>query len=614
MDNPGTPNIKIVCPVQTVDLPGVPDLGLRGLIVIVGPNSSGKTQFLHDINEAVCGRKRQLVVASAILFRKPPAFDEYFDLFLEQGVIRESSKDQFLKRSLQFGTDEGSGSFHKNHLQSWHSQFLSATEQKVKSSLPGYDFLQQLGPLSCSALFLRNRLILMDECPTFDHRTAGPSKTLQSLYWSKEAKAALCVEAARVFRHAVWVDNTRHGKLVLRVSDSPEMPTAEDRLEPEEMENYRTIETEGDGLRSYMAISASLLLETRPLCIVDEPEMCLHPPQAHAMGRFIGGKASDDTCTLVATHSSHILRGILETHPKAHVIRLTHVATPFRARTLTPELLEEAISKPRSRSEAILEGLLSNAVVLCEAEGDRLVYESTYRTFADHRLDIRFIPSEGTGGFAAPLRLYRALEVPVAIVADLDFLAKDGELKKVLTGLGTPDPEVASLCKRARLAISHIRSQMSPIDPEGIQNELKTLSQEPIDLAKNGDSKLRGDLQRIIRELYKLHLLQQQGLEAIPKTIDADGIAVSLRSDVRALLWDLGSHGLFLVPVGELESWLPVIMKGHSREDKSKWAMLAAEKIEDSGERDDDIWKWFHTVYDFLEKCVRSLSTVPAQQ
>jgi len=600
--------MKITCPIHTIDIPGVSGFEMRGLIVVVGPNSSGKTQFLHDINETVCGRRRELVVSSGVTFRKPPPFDEYFDFLLEKGSIREQTNNQFMKYSLQYGADAGAGSFKKSNIKSLYQQFEQTTQQKMEDSIPDFPVLVVLGPLTCSALFLRNRLTLMNAGSTFDYTSQGPSTTLQSLYWNKNTKAALHTEIASVFQVSVWVDNTRHAKLVLRVSDSPNLPSADDRLEPELMDKYRTIEAEGDGLRSYCSICATLLLEARPLCIMDEPEMCLHPPQAHAMGRFIGAHASDESCTIVATHSSHVLRGILETKPKASVIRLTHVPSKFRARLLTSDLLEQATSKPRSRSETILEGLLSHAVVLCEAEGDRIVYGSTYRTFPDKRLDIRFIPSGGTGGFADPLRLYRTLEVPCAVIADLDFLAKEGEIRKVLKELGTPSQEIKTLCERARKAISQIRSSTEQIDVEQIRTELNTISNG---LTENvDDARVKGKLQSISRQLYKLNNLQQKGIEAIPEVFENEGSTIHLRAEVNSLLSDLGTYGLFLVPVGELESWLPILMKGQSRENKSKWAMLAAEKIEDVGERKDDIWQFMRTIYNFIQNQLQLLSKV----
>ena len=71
------------CPIRSVDLPGVPDVELRGLMVVVGPNSSGKTQFIHDLNDPLCGKPRTLVVAQALMFRPPPSFEDYFKLLLD---------------------------------------------------------------------------------------------------------------------------------------------------------------------------------------------------------------------------------------------------------------------------------------------------------------------------------------------------------------------------------------------------------------------------------------------------------------------------------------------------------------------------------------------------
>jgi len=252
--------MEIKCLIQTVDLPGTTELPLQGLIVVIGPNSSGKSQLLHDLNEAVCGRSRDLVVISGISFRQPPPFEEYFSSLVDRGTIRESGPDQFLKQSIQFGADEGGGSFRKSQIQSKHQQFVQAAENKIEKSLPGFPYLNDVESFICSALFLKNRLTLMDSCSTYDYLNQGPSRTLQSLYMNKNAKIALTDETERIFQRSVWVDNTRHTQLVLRVFDIAGLPPAEDRLEPELMENFRTIETEGDGVRSYSAICATLLL------------------------------------------------------------------------------------------------------------------------------------------------------------------------------------------------------------------------------------------------------------------------------------------------------------------------------------------------------------------
>jgi len=188
----------------------------------------------------------------------------------------------------------------------------------------------------------------------------------------------------------------------------------------------------------------------------------------------------------------------------------------------------------------------------------------------------------------------------------VDFLAKYGELKKILTELLTPESEVSSLCTCARQAASHIRACISPVDP-------MALVQEMVDLNTNNDNILRGKLLEAANRLNRLHDFKQGGLDAIPESHTDGATTVSLRNDVRTLLSDLEARGLFLVPVGELESWLPILMKSQSREDKSKWAMLAAEKIEDVGERDEDVWRFINTVYGFLQKTLESFVGVSAK-
>ena len=58
-------------PIRRLTLPSLGELRCAGLIVIVGPNSSGKTQFLKDIKEKLCGEPRTLVVAEELEINKP---------------------------------------------------------------------------------------------------------------------------------------------------------------------------------------------------------------------------------------------------------------------------------------------------------------------------------------------------------------------------------------------------------------------------------------------------------------------------------------------------------------------------------------------------------------
>ncbi len=190
-------------------------------------------------------------------------------------------------------------------------------------------FLMQFGRVFITSLFLERRLTLANTVSNFDYEKTAPQNELQALYLDQAAQHAMLLESTQTSA-TIWLDSTRGNLLCLRVSDTPKLSAAEDRLQPSKMRLHHTIEDEGDGFKSYMGICIALLLGRRPVCVIDEPEMCLHPPQAYALGRFIGrhGTSLNHT-TIVATHSSHVLRGIIEEAIRLEIIRLSRSGVPF---------------------------------------------------------------------------------------------------------------------------------------------------------------------------------------------------------------------------------------------------------------------------------------------
>ncbi len=467
-------------------------LPLSGLIVIVGPNSSGKTNLLRELHAAISGTDRALVVAEEIRFRSVPGFDDYLAHLLQAGDIESvhqpGGTPQYRKMGHQYGTQTGTGGqWLEQELKGWYGQFENYTSQPLSKRLLGHPFLAQVGLMQCSALFIEHRFSLTAAAGLFDTQQQ-PASALQALRLNMTAQNELTKEIKKVFHRGAWLDLSG-GSTAIKVSDDDYVPTTEEKCDRAHMKPYRTIDLEGEGIRSYVAICIALLLAQRPLCLIDEPEMCLHPPQARGIGRFIGtygGRTSG--CTLVATHSSHVLRGILETNENVSVIRLTRSGGSFTAQYVPSTTLGEATRKPMSRSEAILDGLFADGVVVCEADGDRLVYEATLNTLNSLGPDVRFIPVGGTGGFKETVRLYRALNVPVAIATDIDFLAK-GELEGVLNVLSVKPSEIPDILIRVQNCVNAIRAQESDTSPDSILHKLKELS----DFRGEWDSKKKNE-------------------------------------------------------------------------------------------------------------------------
>lgn len=588
------PSIVEFAPLETLDLPGIGPVDCSGLTLIVGPNSSGKSQLLRDIHHRVSGEPRKLVVASEVRVKRLP-YEPLMTALAEAGYIYQYEDDagapQIRPMTTYVGTGQHAQQVQLNQLQSWHQTHNASDTTKRKQRKDEY--LGYFGRFLVTALFLDQRLTALNQASMIDFVNSPPQHDLHALYMNDSAKTQLAAEVGASFAKAVWPDISRGTGVCLRVSDQGEIPPASDRLSPTKMNDYRTIETEGDGLKSYVATCVALLLGRRPLCLVDEPEMCLHPPQAYNLGRFIGAfGASSDAATLVATHSSHVLRGVIQTAARVQIIRLSRLGGDFRAHRVAPETLASALAKPTVRAESVLDGIFAQAVVVLEADGDRTVYQAAWETLGrEVRLDIHFATVGGTGGIADTCALYAALRIPVAVAADLDVLVDSDRLQRVLSALGSTQTD--ELVTEAQRLIGLVKSLPPTISENEVRAEMQEVLSESLDWSKEDDAVLRSRLQVIARRLDRMRRLKTIGAEPLPETI---------RHGLEALVSRLSVSGLFLVPVGELEQWLGSYDIKASKQNKWAWANEAASLIRKLGPQQGDVWSYMSNVGDYLQK------------
>ena len=75
-------------PLQSIAVPNVGRVQPHGLVVVIGPNSSGKTQMLKDIQARLLGQPRKLVVCEDIVLQRPPDLNPLLDLLYQSRQIR----------------------------------------------------------------------------------------------------------------------------------------------------------------------------------------------------------------------------------------------------------------------------------------------------------------------------------------------------------------------------------------------------------------------------------------------------------------------------------------------------------------------------------------------
>jgi hypothetical protein len=578
-------------PLAEVTLPGVGPIPCSGLTIVVGPNSAGKTHFLTDLYSRLCGEPRNLVVASDVRINKPE-YAPLMECLLSEGFIRryvnpDNFQEHIIATTTYVGTGAALETIQPQRADEWYNSYDNAAADPRRRN----EFLYYFGRLLVTKLFIDRRLAGLRTVGVIDFENAPPTDDLHAFHVNDLARKELCAETLDTFGKAVWSDTARGTLLCLRVNDAA-LPSAEDRHSHSEMSKYRTIESEGDGLKSYVAICIALLLGKRPLCLVDEPEMCLHPPQAYSLGRFIGKHgSSQDIATFVATHSSGILRGVVQSTKRVEIIRLTRSGGRFLAHRVPAEELVAALDKPTLRAESVLDGLFSESVVVVEADGDRLVYNTTWETLGKElRLDVHFTAVGGTGGIADTCKLYRTLQIPVVVIADLDMVADPSLLRRVLDVMA--EAEVASsIIKEAKLVIEQIRKLPPTVDPESCARRLREIAAMGTDWSFGDDAKIRSELNRLSQELDRMRRLKSGGICALPADVAAP---------LKQLVESLKPVGVFLAPVGELEGWLASEGVEASKANKPAWASAAAVKIQSKGFAHGDIWDFVREVGQYL--------------
>jgi len=580
-------------PLGLVALPTLGDLQCSGLVVLVGPNSSGKSQLLQDLYRRLAGELRELVVATTIHINKPP-YEPLLKCLESEGYFSTfndgNGNPHIRPQTMYLGMGQPINQIGLEQASRWYGSFDPKSHQEVPKQS---EFLQYFGRLMVTALFLDRRLQSLSSTNVIDFQTQPPQHDLHALYLDDIARQLLYDELLTSFGRAVWPDMSRGNAISLKVSEQGTLPTAEDRLSHKKMAMYRTIETEGDGMKSYVATCVALLLGRRPVCLIDEPEMCLHPPQAYNLGRFIGRFGTGkETTTIVATHSSHLLRGIIQTASDVQIVRLTRQNRLFSAHLVPADQLASAVSRPTVRAEAILDGIFAQAVIVVESDTDRVVYQATWETLLeDFRTDVHFSTVGGTGGIADTCGLYVALRIPIAVIADIDMLVDQEKMKRVLKELVADSTLRQELLIETAELAEELRKKPPTVLATEVSAELAEIESSSMDWTKNDDIDLKRRLARLAHRLDRMRRLKKGGVKSYPG---------ELGNRINNHLVKLQEHGLFLVPVGELEEWLASEELGVSKTNKWAWANRAAERILKKGKQLDDIWEFVSDVGRYL--------------
>lgn len=386
-----------------------------------------------------------------------------------------------------------------------------------------------------------------------------PKTSLQILFRDNVKRAEVRRICSEAFGSYFVIDPTTLGQLRIRLAERPPRDDNEERgLNNDAVEYYRTathIGQTSDGVKAFTGIVTEVIAGDPSVIIIDEPEAFLHPSLASKLGLEISRAAhASDKRVLMATHSASLIMGCIQSGAPVNIVRLTYRNGIATSRLLPSAEILKLMRNPLLRSTGMLNGLFYEHVVVTESDSDRAFYQEINERLLQFKPEwgipnCLFINAQNKQTVRTLIQPLRQLGIPAAGIVDIDVIKEGGTVwTNLLSSASVPNLSHSAL---AAMRVS-VKAAMD---------------------ATGKNMKINGGV----------NILEEQDREAALN-----------------LLGQLADYGVFVVQNGELESWLKDLNgSGHG----SGWLTAIFEKMGDDPTSadylrpsDDDVWKFLFKI------------------
>lgn len=510
------------------------------ITVFTGANNSGKSQVLKELNNKYSGNNIGGIVSKDISLN----------------YVGTPSED-YLK-SISSGIEGG------YHIRGTHY----GTYERFMSKWNGHQ--QGLAGIICSKyLPTDSRLMLANSVGSIDFTKDKASEPLQELYVDDEKEKILDKYFYRAFGTRLTVNRGAGVNISMHVGEKLIPQAGEDRVSAsylEKLTRLPKIEEQGDGMRSFAGILLHILTNHKSAIFLDEPEAFLHPPQARLLGEMLATYSPEGCQLFISTHSEDFLKGLLEAqNNNVKIIRINREKDLYHISHLDNEQVKTLWKDSILRFSNILSGLFHSKVVLCEADTDCRFYQSILHSIYEGEdkvsPDILFTHCGGKQRLKTVVDSLRSINVPVAVISDIDLL-NDKEIFKSLTeSLGIEWDSISTLWKTI---YEYVRSQRPQRDTEEVRKDLLEV------LSKETEQYISPDTAENLKAVIKM-----SSAWATVKNTGKSFFKGDAYTSFVAIDEICRKHGLFVVPVGELECFYKPV-SGHG----TKWVNEVLSKVD----------------------------------
>jgi hypothetical protein len=506
-----------------------------GVVIFVGPNNAGKSQSLKDIRGMLRDGDYRGRSVSRISVAKDGSLDD----------ARE-----WATMSLRWRDREGVA---RAQVSGWGEVGADDIAQQWVGVADRLDILTDTFVLHADGT---SRLTAGNAPSNVDFRHQFPTHPIQRASREPRLEREFNEIGESAFGLGVTVDRYAGATIPLRLGPRPEfthsdgMPT-DDYLEA--LEALPQLEEQGDGVKSFLGLTMQLIAGTHQVILVDEPEAFLHPPQARLLGRLLAERALNQQ-VFIATHSSDIVRGALESAAPVTIVRLKRSGDVNDAAVLDDAAIKTLWADPLLRYSEVLDGLFHDAVVVCEADSDCRYFAAVRdHLFPDgggkgRRPDLLFTHCGGKARLPVVIRALKAVNVPVIVVADFDVLREATTIRAVCEAI---EGDWTAYAARHGALVASLNQGGKMPSRTAIREAVSSRLDEADETLTAKDFE---DVRKILRIETGWDRVKAAGLAAVPQGNAAEA--------AETIVTEFADLGVLIVPVGELERFEPSV-PGH---------------------------------------------------
>lgn len=522
------------------------------ITVFVGPNNSGKSKILSEIQQFCSNGRRNANSLIIEAIELEAISNEIVDQRIAKVRLRPNPGEAVQPDHIFVGKK---GTRHQVHAEQFKQALVNPNAQPTHT---------------CSWYLAYNTLILngSNRINLINQQDAGnlqqPANTSFQLLFRDDEKRK---EARRIIHDAfgqyLVIDPTHLGKLTLRLSDKEPSTDLEERGIHTEAVDFHAqampITQASDGVKAFTGMITEMIAGDPSVLLIDEPEAFLHPSLSFKLGKEVSGIMSEsDKRLFVSTHSPNFVMGCIQSGAHVNIVRLTYRNGVPTARILPNQDILKLMRNPLLRSTGVLSGLFYEFVIVTESDADRAFYQEINDRLLKHSEgrgipNCLFLHAQNKQTVKTIIKPLRELGIPVAGIVDIDVLKDGGSVWGGFLESGS----------------------------------IPELEKQPL-------ATLRQSLKTKFEESGK-NMKRDGGIEIL----EGDD-----REALQNLFSKLAEYGLFVVPNGELESWLKELgASGHGPD----WLVEVFEKMgEDPSSQEfikpsnDDVWSFIDGISEWF--------------